>query len=289
MATTIVLSADSTCDLNEELKARYNVQYTNLHIVLRGEDYEDNVTITCTDIYNAYWEDGSLPQTAAISPANYEAHFKQFTDQGAEVVHISLGSSLSASYNNACLAAENLPGVYVVDSGNLSTGIGQLVLRAGRMIEEGLLASEIAAKLEELRGHVHASFLLQTMDFLAAGGRCPAIVAHVGRLLQFRPEIIVNNADGSMTVGKIYRGAMEKALPKYVADKLKEYEGDLMDDDMFIVTSEPCPELRDIAEARINEIHPFERIHRTLCCCTIGSHCGPNTIGIMFCSKTARK
>ncbi len=204
-------------------------------------------------------------------------------------MHLCIGSGLSSSYESARAAAETLPGVYVIDSGNLSTGIGQLVLRAGRMIEEGLSATEIAEKLEELRGHVHSSFLLQTMDFLAAGGRCPDILAWVGKLLKFRPEIIVDNADGSMKVGKIYRGSMEKALPKYVADMLAQYGDDILDDDIFITSSEPCEELKDQAEAVIREVHPFERIHRTIACCTIGSHCGPNTIGILFVSKTACK
>lgn len=289
MATKTILSADSTCDLNAELKAQYDVKYTPLHIILRGKDYLDNVTITNTDIYNAYWEDGSLPQTAALGPADYAAHFKQFTDQGYEVVHFSLGSGLSNSYNAAFLGAQGLPGVYVVDSGNLSTGIGQLVIRAGRMIEEGKSAAEIAAWGEEFRGHVHSSFLLQTMDFLAAGGRCPTVVALVGRMLQFRPEILVNNADGSMKVGKIYRGNMEKALPKYVHDQLTKYGDDIIADDIFITTSEPCLDLKDIAEGVINEVHPFERVHRTVACCTIGSHCGPRTIGVLFTTKSACK
>ncbi|MBR3258372.1 MAG: DegV family EDD domain-containing protein [Eggerthellaceae bacterium] len=284
-----ILSADSTCDLNAELKAQYDVQYTPLHIMLRGKDYLDNVTITNTDIYNAYWEDGSLPQTGALGPADYREHFKQFTDQGCEVVHFSLGSGLSNSYNAAALAAAELPGVYVVDSGNLSTGIGQLVIRAGRMIAEGKTAAEIAAWAEEFRGHVHSSFILQTMDFLAAGGRCPAIVAYVGRILQFRPEILVNNADGTMKVGKIYRGTMEKALPKYVEDQLEKYGDDIIADDIFITTSEPCEDLKDIAEEVIGRVHPFERMHRTIACCTIGSHCGPRTIGVLFTTKSACK
>ena len=289
MTKKIVLSADSTCDLNAELKERYHVQYTPLHIILRGEDYLDNVTITNTDIYNAYWEDGSLPKTASLGPADYAAHFKQFTDTGAEVVHLSLGSGLSNSYDAACTAAKDLPGVYVIDSGNLSTGIGQLVIRAGRMIEEGRSAAEIAAWAEEFRGHVHSSFILQTMDFLAAGGRCPAIVAYVGKILQFRPEILVNNADGTMKVGKIYRGTMEKALPKYVTDQLEKYGDDIIADDIFITTSEPCEDLKDIAEETIRRVHPFERMHRTVACCTIGSHCGPRCIGVLFTTKSACK
>ncbi len=288
MAPKIVLSADSTCDLSAELKEQYDVHYTSLHIMLRGEDYIDNVTITNTDIFNAYWEDGSLPQTGALSPLFYHDHFKQFTDEGSEVIHISLGSGISSSYSNACLGAEDLPGVYVINSGSLSNGIGQLVIRAGRMIEEGLPAAQIAENIEELRGHVQSSFILDTMDFLAAGGRCPSIVAQAGRLLQFHPEILVSNEDATMRMGKLYRGSMEKAVSKYISDKLAEYEDDILDDDMFLVTSEPDEELRDMSEKAIRAAHPFDRIHRTLCCCTIGSHCGPGAMGIMFMSKTAR-
>lgn len=278
----IILSSDSTCDLSAALKAQYDVRTTPLHITLRDVDYIDNVTITNQEIFAAWREDKSLPKTAALGPMDYYNHFKQFTDAGYEVVHVSLGSGLSNSYNAACLGAQDLPGVYVVDSCNLSTGTGQLVIRAGRMIEAGMGAAEIATALEELRGRVHSSFLLDTMEYLAAGGRCPAIVAHLGKALQFRPEILVNNADGTMSLGKIYRGTMEKALPKYVADQLKKYGDTLLTDDIFITATEEGDRLKDIAAEAITATKPFERMHYTTACCTIGSHCGPDTIGILF-------
>lgn len=281
----IALSSDSTCDLDAQLKAQYDVHTMPLHIVLRDKDYIDNVTITPQSLYAAYEEDKSLPKTASVSPADYEMYFKQFTDMGQEVIHISLGSALSASFEAASAAAEHLSGVYVVDSANLSSGTGQLVIRAGRMIEAGMSASHIARELQDMRNRVHSSFLLTTMDYLAAGGRCPSIVAHVGKMMKFRPEILVSNKDGSMSLGKIYRGTMEKALPKYIADQLAQYGDDLLDDDIFITDTDSDTALADRAAELVAETHPFDRIHCTKACCTIASHCGPGTIGILFMTK----
>ncbi len=284
----IILSADSTCDLSSELKERYDVQYYPFHIIYQGESYQDNVDITPDVLYEGYYADGSLPSTAAINVQEYLDYFTPFVDAGCEVVHLNLGGALSSAHENARAAASQLPGVYVIDSQNLSTGIGQLVIRAGRMIEAGMAAADIARELEQLRGHVHASFILDTLDFMAAGGRCPQVLAQVGKMIHIKPEILVHNDDGSMSMGKIYRGKLQKVLVHYVEDTLARYS-DILCDDLFITHSGIDESLIELVRKTVLEHLPIERIHITRASCTISSHCGPNTLGILFVTETACK
>ncbi|WP_139653562.1 DegV family protein [Raoultibacter phocaeensis] len=277
----VILSADSTCDLSPELKQRYDVQYYPFHIIYRDTSYTDNVDIKPEDLYEGYYEDKSLPQTAAINVQEYLDHFRPFVEAGCEVIHLNLGGALSSAYENACKAAEQLSGVYPIDSRNLSTGIGQLVIRAGRMIEEGRSAEEVAREIGMMRSRVHSSFVLDTLDFMAAGGRCPQVVAHVGKMVSFKPEILVDNKSGSMGIGRIYRGKLKKVLPRYVEDTLARFT-DIVCDDLFITHSGVASELIELVRSEVLSRLPVENIHVTQASCTISSHCGPNTLGILF-------
>ncbi|MBQ9953974.1 MAG: DegV family protein [Eggerthellaceae bacterium] len=279
----IILSADSTCDLGDELKAQCRVHYYPYHIEFRGHSYLDNVDITPEVLYAGYYEDGSLPKTSAINVQEYVDYFRSLLEEGDEVIHLNLGGALSSSYDHACLAAREVPGVHVVDSCNLSTGTGQLVIRAARMIEEGMEATDIVAALEALKPRVHASFVLDALEFMAAGGRCPQILSHVGKTLHLRPEIVVDNADGSMHVGRLHHGSMHKALKEYVRDQVKKNPG-ILTDDVFVTHSGAiAPELIDEVCDNVRELLPdVERIHVTQASCTISCHCGPGTIGILF-------
>ena len=280
----IILSADSTCDLGDELKEKYQVHYYPFHIILEGKDYQDNVDITPGDIFQRYYEKKVLPKTAAINVEEYVNYFRPFVDQGYEVVHLNLGSALSSAHQNCMLAARELKGVYPVDSGNLSTGIGHLVLDAGEMIKEGLGAEEIAGKLNQRKNLVHSSFILDTLKFMSAGGRCSNVMALGANLLNIKPCIEVNNKDGSMDVGKKYRGSLKKVLPLYVKDKLQEYQG-ICTDKIFITHSGIDQEYIELVKEAIQEEKEFQNIYVTRASCTISCHCGPNTLGILFETK----
>lgn len=285
MIEKIALTADSTCDLNQELKERWKVSYYPLHIILDEKDYLDNVDIKPDDIFREFYSRKILPKTAAVNIGEYQEFFKKFTDQGFKVIHLNLGGALSSSYKNACVAAEELDGVYPVDSCNLSTGIGHLVIQAGKMIESGLNAEEIAAKLKQMTSKVHSSFILDTLKFMAAGGRCSSVVALGANLLNLKPCILVNNSDGSMSVGKKYRGKLDKVLPQYVEETLEKYGSDIDDETVFITHSGIDSSYVDLVRSTINRVHPFRECHETLASCTISSHCGPNTLGILFMTK----
>lgn len=284
MSKKVILTADSTCDLDAELKERYNVEYYPLHVILDGKDYLDNTDITPADIFQAYYDKKILPKTAAVNIGEYEEFFRKFTEQGFEVVHINLGGALSSSYKNAVIAAEEIEGVYPVDSCNLSTGIGHIVVRAGQLIEQGLSAKEVAEQVSAMTKKVHSSFVLDTLKFMAAGGRCSTVVALGANLLNLKPCIQVNNADGSMTVGKKFRGKLDKVLEQYVVEELSKYDN--IDDSLIFITHSGIDQSYiDVVKKTIESVHPFKEVHTTLASCTISCHCGPNTLGILFMTK----
>ena len=280
----IILSADSTCDLDQELKERYHVHYFPLHIILDGKDYKDGIDITPEEIYQKYYDEKILPKTAAVNVAEYIEHFKPWVDEGYEVIHINLGSSLSSAHQNCCIAAEELGHVHVIDSCSLSTGTGLLVTDAGRMIEQGLKAEDIAEALRERTKHCHASFILDTLTFLHAGGRCSTVAALGANVLKLKPCIEVSTADGSMNVGKKYRGKMENCLRSYVKDKL-ENRRDLDLKRVFITHSGSPAHDIEVVKEEINRYASFETVHVTRANCTISSHCGPRTLGVLFMTK----
>lgn len=287
MPNKIILSADSTCDLGQELKSRYDVHYYPFHIILEEKDYQDNVDITVKEIFAAYYDRKALPRTAAINVSEYVDYFKDWVNQGFDVIHLNLGGAISSAHKNCVLAAQELqqsgaPGqVYPIDSFSLSTGIALQVIDAGDMIRAGLPAGEIAQKLERNRPNVHASFILDTLDFMRAGGRCSTVAAVGANLLSLKPCIEVDNSDGSMHVGKKYRGALGKVLQSYVRDKLAQYPN-IKRDHIFITYSSISQELEDLVRKTIRETMDFGEIHATKASCTIASHCGPNTLGILF-------
>jgi DegV family protein with EDD domain len=285
MQQNVILSADSTCDLSEALKTRHNVQYFPLHITLRGKDYIDNVDITPPEMFALYRETGALPKTSAVNVGEYLEHFRQWTKQGMSGVHVNLAASLSSAYAKACKAAAQAGNVYVVDSRNLSTGTGLLVLAAAERIATGMSAEQVAAEVRALTAKSHASFIIDTLEFLKEGGRCSALTALSASLLKIKPCIEVDNADGSMSPGKKYRGRLDRVILRYVQDKLDEY-GDSIDDTRVFITHSGIDEaiLASVC-AYLKEHSGFKEIHPTTASCTISAHCGPNTLGILFMTK----
>lgn len=277
----IILTADSTCDLTPELKNKYQVSYIPLHIVLGEKSYEDGVNIMPQEIYQNFEATGVLPRTAAVNTAEYLEVFRPVVERGDSVIHINLGSAISSSYQNACIAAEELGNVYVVDSCNLSTGSGHIVIEAAKMIGQGMEASEIAEKLRSLTKKVHSSFVIDKLDYLCAGGRCSTLAVLGANLLRIKPSIFVSNADGSMTVGKKYRGKLENVLIQYVDEQLSAYDN-IRTDKIFITHAGIGEEYVKLVYDHLKSRNFFENIYITTASCTISSHCGPGTLGILF-------
>ena len=280
--SNIKITCDSTCDLPQELYAKYDVEVIALSVALGEELYRDGVDISAPELFAYVKESGTLPKTSAVSMGEYLDVFGKYVREGKTVIHINLSSNLSASYQNAMLAAEELGNVYVVDSRNLSTGSGHLVIEAAEMAAQGMEAEAIVAQLNEMKERLDVSFVLQTLEFLQKGGRCSSVAALGARALQLRPEIRV--ADGGMGVGKKYRGSMEKSVLDYIRGRL---EGrDDIDTHRIFVTHSPMDQaVVDKAIALVRELQPFEEVIETSAGCTITSHCGPNCLGVLFLKK----
>ncbi len=280
----VILSADATCDLTPELKERYQVNCIQYHINLEDKEYTDNVDITPDDLFRAYWDRKALPKTAAISIGEYGDWFSQWTSQGYEVVHISLSSGITTSTRSALMAAEEMEGVYVVDSRNLSTGCAHLVIAAAKAIAEGLSGAEVYEKVSAMVPKVHTSFILNTLEFMHAGGRCSSVAKFGANLLGLKPCIEMNNESGTMSVGKKYRGDLKSVLVKYTKEKLAAYDN-IDTERIFITHSGTSQENVDLVRQTIQETMHFDEIIETRASCTISCHCGPDTLGILFMTK----
>ena len=283
MNSDIVITSDSTTDLSRELRERYNVSVMPLKITLGDKTYTDGVDITPDDIYAHHDKTGELPKTAATNVGDCLEFFKPFTDAGKTVIHFTISSEMSSTYNNACLAAEELGNVYVIDTKNLSTGGGLLVVAAAEMLNAGLSAKETVEKTRALAPCVDASFVIDSLEYLYKGGRCSALAMFGANLLKLKPCIQVK--DGKMDVAKKYRGKFSEVLKQYVRDKISDYS-DIELDRVFVTHAGCDPELvNEIVELVRKEV-PFKEVFMTRAGCTVSSHCGANTLGVLFIRKS---
>ena len=284
MISKILIASDSTCDLGAKLIEKYGIQILPLTVNLGGTLYADGTEIDPDTIYAHYEKTGELPKTSAINIADFEVFFKEQTERGYSVVFFTISSTMSATYHNACLAAEEFSGkVHVVDTQNLSTGGGLLVLAAAEMAKEGKLsADEIAKSCREMTPRVDASFVIDNLEFLRKGGRCSALAAFGANLLNLKPCIVVK--DGSMGAAKKYRGKFETVLKQYIADRLGDGSG--LDSTRVFVTHAGCD--ASIVDACVEQVRAtgiFKEVLITRAGCTVSSHCGRNTLGVLFVRK----
>ena len=282
MAKPVVITADSTCDLSQELKDRYQIHIIPLTILLGGESYLDGVEFSTEDIYTRYRGDGTLPKTSAPSIQQFLDFFTPFLEKGCEVVHLDISSELSVTFSNARLAAMELEGVYPVDSRMLSTGVGLLCLEGASCRDKGMSAAEIAAHLESLTDKVDTSFVLDTLEFMWKGGRCSGVAALGANLLHLKPGLEMK--DGKLGVYKKYRGGIQSVYRQYVKERLANK--DIRPEHVFITDSGEVPQetLEELA-AIVHEAVPGAQVHNTKAGCTVTSHCGPKTLGVLFLRK----
>lgn len=273
----VKITSDSISDLGQLFEERGIVR---LPIPIMLGDCEGlDGDITPDDIYAYFAETKTTPKTSAITPDAYYEFFKAQTADGSEVVHFTISSEMSSCYRNACKAADECGGVYVVDSRNLSTGAGLLVLYADDLAKKGVSGAEIKARTEARRSAVQASFVVDTMTFLYRGGRCSGIAAFVASVLKIKPSIIVS--DGKMIVGKKYMGSTDKAIVKYVADTLEKYpHPDLKY--VFITHTSARPEVVAKVREEVLAVYPSANIIETIAGATVTSHCGKGTLGILY-------
>lgn len=278
----IKISSDSTCDLSKEYVEAHNVGILPLVVVKDGESFRDGVDITPEVIFAHVNGGGALCSTSAANVNDYMELFEEYKKEYDAVIHINIGSGFSSSHQNARLAAEDFENVYVVDSMNLSTGHGLVVVEAVKMAEAGMEPEKIYEALNDLAPRVEASFVLDRLDYMVKGGRCSAVAALGASLLQLKPCIEV--VDGKMGVCKKYRGSYEKALGNYVKDRLKDRE-DIEMERIFVTHTETPQEVVESVKATVKEYKNFEIMEETVAGCTVSCHCGPNTLGVLFIRK----
>lgn len=284
MAKPIILCADSTCDLGEQLIKKYNVHILPMHVNLEDKTYADGVDLKPDDIYAVYKEKNILPTTSATNMDEYKEFVQPFIDAGNDVLYINLGSGISTTHNSCRLAAEETEGLYVIDSGNLSTGMGLVVIAAAERIAAGMPIQQILDEVRALTKRVEASFVLDTLEFLHKGGRCSTLAMLGANMLKLKPCIEVNNENSTMTVGKKYRGSLEKCLEEYVSDRLQGRE-DIDTTRIFITHSGISDERLQLVRDAVCKYMSFDEVLVTRAGCTISAHCGPNTLGILFVRK----
>lgn len=279
----VKIISDSTCDLSKELIEKYNISIVPLYVVMNDKTMRDGLEVTPEDIYEYVDKNGKLPSTSAVNIGDYLEIFKYWREQGYEIVHFDISSEFSSTYRNACMAAEEVGGVYVVDSGNLSTGQGLVVMHGAEMAQSGKSAKEIFEECTALTSKIEASFVVDSIDYLYKGGRCSALAAFGANLLKLKPCIEVK--DGKMSPGKKYRGNISRVMLSYVEERLKG-RNDIDKSRIFITHTKCSDEDVKAVKQKILEICPdFKEILETTAGCTVTTHCGPNTLGILFIRK----
>lgn len=281
MNKKVKIISDSTCDLSKELVQRYDIDILPLHILLGDKEYEDGV-ITPDEIFAWSDDNKTTPKTSAPAITEAVELMRPYVEEGREIVCFSISESMSTSGNVMRLAAGELDAdelVTVIDSANLSTGIGLLVIEAAIMADKGCSASEIKARMEELKPYVRASFVVDTLTYLYRGGRCSAVAAMAGSVLKLHPRIVVEN--GAMDAAKKYRGKLSSVIMSYTKD-MEEQLKNARPDRVFITHSGCDRQIVDNVREYLESLWIFDEILETRAGGVISSHCGPGTLGVLF-------
>ena len=279
----VVIIVDSTCDLPKEIIEKNNLVIVPLTVNFPDESYYDGVDITTPQLYKMVSERGILPKTAAITLGEIYNVFEKWIDAGYDIVYTGISSQMSKSHENAVMMSKEFPEgrIEVVDSGNLSTGIGLLVVKACTWREEGKDVHEIARLMREEVSYVRSQFVVDTMEYLHKGGRCSSVAKLFGTILKIKPLIVVR--DGKMSVGGKPRGKMEVCLDKLVemviADK------DNIDLSTVFVTHSEADSSCEYLIAKVKEVLPEANVVESRAGCIISTHCGPGTIGVLYTLK----
>ena len=277
----IRIVADSTCDLSAELIEKYDIPVIPLSIIMEDKSYYDGVEIAPDEIFTWANANKTTPKTSAVNIAYSKEILKPFMDNGEDIIFFGISSKMSGTCSaiNMIAMQEEYDRLFVIDSANLSTGIGLQIIRAIELAEKGLTAEEIVADIESNKANVRASFVIDTLTFLARGGRCTALTAMMANTLRLHPMIVVR--DGAMGVTKKFTGKMDVALNKYFESLKPELAK--ADPSRVFITHSGCNEKTILAiYDKLSELGYFNEILITRAGGVISSHCGPNTLGILY-------
>lgn len=288
MPRPVCITYDSTCDLTPQLLERFQIRTVPLTIQSGERVFADDGQYTSAELYADYRRNGTLPKTAAVSPEEFKNFFLPILEEGYDIVHIDISSELSCTCQNAVLAAQELAEqgrVYVVDSRQLSTGGGLLALQGAKLRDRGMDAADVAEELRGLASCGDTSFVLDTLEYMWKGGRCSGVAALGANVLKLKPCLEMR--EGKLVVCKKYRGAMGKVYRQYITERLAGKT--VVEDHAFITHSGEVSEdtLRELTEL-VRELAPFKEVFITQAGCTVSSHCGPGTLGVLFLRQPAQ-
>ena len=281
MSNKVVIITDSTCDLGEELLNKYDIKFFPLHVNFGTDSYDDITQIKPKEMFEKINSTGTLPTTAAASLGEMMNVFKTYLEQGYDIVYTGISSQMSVNFQVANLAKEELEAdnIYLVDSGNLSTGIGLLLLKAAKFRDQGFSAKEIAEKLEEIVPRVKTQFVIDTLDNLHKGGRCSSVAYVFSKVLRVKPMIVVR--EKSMQVGAKFIGSITKAQKGMTNLFLKDFDN--IDKEFVFITHSFAEEgVKNIKSLISNVSDQIENLYVTEAGCVIGCHCGENCVGILY-------
>lgn len=273
----IAISAETTCDLTKAQIVENDIKIIPFGIVLGTQTFKDGEMGT-EQLFEMVDKTGVLPKTNAINEYEYTEYFESLKKEYDAVVHICLSSGLSSSCSNAIRASKNVKNVYVVDSLSLSTGIGLLVLYAKDLANDGYLPEDIAKKVQERAYSLQVSFVVERLDYLYKGGRCNALSLLGANLLRIRPRLVVK--EGKIGSDRKYRGSMDKVITKYCEETLSEFNTPDLER-VFVTYTTATPEMVNAAKDALTRAG-FKHIYESNAGCTIASHCGAHTLGILY-------
>lgn len=276
----IGITADSTCDIPQEIREKENIDIIPFGVMLGEELRHDGIDVTPQDLYDYADKTKELPKTSAINEVEYEEFFARKLKDNDAVIHFCLSSEISSACSNAQRAAEKFNNVYVIDSKSLSSGTGLLVLSCVDKIKEGKDLETILKEINEEVPKVQASFLIDTLKYLHKGGRCSGVAKIGAAMFSIKPRISLIN--GKMEVTKKYMGSINSCLIKYCKDMLKEVEPNK--DRVFVTYSSPVDPARETIINMLKE-DGFKDIIECRACSTICTHCGPKTLGVLYIAK----
>lgn len=277
----VLISTDNVCDMPPQLIEKFNIKFLSLPVTL-GDEIVDSSKIDNEFIFKFVEKNKILPKTSAINEFTYAEFFKKQRKHYDQIVHLTISSKMSLCYDNAKKAAEQIEGVFVLDTATLSSGIAVLVIEAALMREKGKTAPEIMEHLKQLRDKVQVSFVIEKLNYLHKGGRCSGVQRLGANLLKLRPSIVSKN--GKLVVHKKYKGKMDEVVKNYVLDTLREHPS-RVGDGAFVTYSSATEGMLAAAEEALREEGGFENIYRVRASATITSHCGENTLGVIFLKK----
>ena len=275
----IQIVTDSTCDLSEALIKDHAIEVVPLFVNFGESSYKDGIDLNTEAMYEKVSELNMIPKTSAASPGMFQTVFEKYLAEGYEIIYTGIGQKFSATLQNATIAKNTIDSdkIHLVDSQNLSSGSGLLVLKAAKMRDEGMRAKHIVSELEKLRTRVQTRFIINTLEYLHKGGRLKAISAFVGSMLKMHP--IIRVVDGEMTIGKKPRGKMRNGIKIMLNDVFKDAGN--IDTDLVMITHSQAHEHAAYIRDQLASLS-IDNVYETEAGCVISSHCGAGTIGVLY-------